>query len=191
MAAKLEHKLVTSAPKRNFPPKKQDGADKESFVMLDLYAPMDVAKRSVSLIKRLTAHLETISGYFQQLIEMNDGMQDGPEMFNELAQRLGNSYMLIFRILNRIFSWHELQKTFGAMVLEDALKYVAARIREDAKTASFAELHGSCFDYIEKFSSSVTTFFCAVEHVQLLTTLYQHLPDPELSERYDDFRNAM
>ena len=183
LSAKLEHKLVSSAPKRNFPPKKQDGSDKESFIMLDLYAPVDVIKRSVPMIKRLAGHLEHISGYFQQLIEMNDGLQDGPEMFSELAQSLGNSYMLIFRILNRIFSWHELQKASGATVLEDALKYVAARIREDAKTADFAELHASSFDYIEKFSSSLTSFFCAAEHVQLLNILYRHLPSPELSER--------
>lgn len=181
LAAKLEHKLLTAAPKRRFPLKQESEYD--SFLMLDLYIPMEVAKRSVSLIRRLTTHLEAISGYFQQLIEMSDGMLDGPEMFTELAQRLGNSYTLIFRILNRIFSWHEFQKSTGAPLLEDALKFIAGRVRDDAKTANIEELQVSSFDYIEKFSSSVTSFACAVEHVQLLVSLYNHHPEPELSER--------
>ncbi|XP_057379729.1 Fanconi anemia group D2 protein-like [Daphnia carinata] len=181
LAAKLEHKLLTAAPKRRFPLKQE--SDYDSFLMLDLYIPLEVAKRSVSLIRRLTTHLEAISGYFQQLIEMSDGMLDGPEMFTELAQRLGNSYTLIFRILNRIFSWHEFQKSTGAPLLEDALRFIAGRVREDAKTANLEELQASSFDYIEKFSSSITSFSCAVEHVQLLVSLYNHRPDPELSER--------
>ena len=152
--------------------------------MLDLYPTMEVAKRSVSLVRRMTSHVEAISGYFQQLAEMSDGILDGPEMFSELALCLGNSYTLIFRILNRILSWHELQKSSGAPLLEDALKFIASRIREDAKTASFAELHSSSFTYIEKFHNSLTSFGCAVEHVNLLTTLYHFLPDPDLSERY-------
>ena len=180
---KLEHKLVSSAPKRNLPQKKQDGSDKESFIMLDLYAPVEVVKRSVMIIKRLAGHLEDISGYFQQLIEMNDGMHNGTELFSELAQSLGNSYMLIFRILIRIFSWTELQKTSNATVLEDAIKYVAERIRKDTKTADFFELHASSFDYIETFYSSMTSFYCAAEHIQLLSIIYRHLPSPELSER--------
>lgn len=184
LAAKLDHKLLSSAPKRRFPLQQQGGSEKESFVMLDLYAPMEVAKRSVSLIRRLAPHLETISGYFQQLAEMSDGILDGPEMFSELAQLLSNSFMLIFRILNRILSWHEMQKSSGAPLLEDALKLIAARIREDAKTASLPELHASSFTYIEKFHGSLTSFACAVEHVNLLSTLYQYLPEPELSERY-------
>jgi hypothetical protein len=162
---------------------KQDNSENESFLMLDLYKPMEVAKRSVSLIRRLLLHVEAISGYFQQLIEMSDGMLDGPEMYSELAQKLGNSYMLIFRILNRILSWHEFQKSTGATLLEDALRSIAIRVLDTAKTADVDQLHASSFDYIEKFSTSITSFACAIEHVQLLVTLYNLRPDPELSER--------
>ena len=181
-AVKLEHKLLTSAPKRGFPVK-QDKSENESFLMLDLYVPMEVAKRSVTLIRRLTSHLEAISGYFQQLIEMSDGVLDGPEMYSEMAQQLGNSYTLIFRILNRIFSWHEFQKSTGAPLLEDSLRLIAIRVLDNAKTADMDQLHASSFDYIEKFSTSITSFACAIEHIHLLVTLYNHLPDPELSER--------
>ena len=45
--------------------------------------------------------MEAISGYFQQLIELNDGILDSPGVFNDLAQRLGLCYHLIFRILNK------------------------------------------------------------------------------------------
>lgn len=174
---------MSSAPKRRFP-LQQGGSEKESFIMLDLYSPMEVAKRSVTLIRRLTSHLEAISGYFQQLSVLSDGILDGPEMFSELAQRLSNSFTLIFRIFNRIFSWHELQKSTGAPLLEDAFRFIASRIREDAKTASLSELHASSFTYIEKFHESLTSSVCAFEHVNLMSTLYQHHPDPEFSERY-------
>lgn len=182
LSSKLEHKLLSAASKRQFP-LRPGAADKESFAMLDLYSPLDVARRTIPLIRRLASHLETVSGYFQQLIDMNDGVLDGPEMFNDLAVRLGNCCYLIFRIINRMLSWHEFQKPSGAALLEDGLRYLATRLRENAKTASFTELHAASFDYIEKFVSSLPSFGCAVEHVHLLSSLHRILPSEDLSER--------
>lgn len=182
LSSKLEHKLLAAASKKQFP-LRPAAVDKESFVMLDLYSPLDVARRTIPLIRRLAAHLETVSGYFQQLVDMNDGVLDGPEMFNDLAVRLGNCYYQIFRIFNRMLSWHDFQKPSGAALLEDGLRYLATRLRENAKTASFAELHASSFDYVEKFASSLPSFACAVEHVNLLCTLHRILPSEALAER--------
>lgn len=191
LAAKVEHKLLPSAAKRRFPltlAAGSAGPDRsgEAFVMLDLYDPLEVAKRSVSLTKRLCAHLESVSGYFQQLIESNDGLLDASDMFSELAARLARCYQLCFRILNRIFSWHGFLKSSGAALREDGLRYLASRTRpDDAKTAPLLEVTGSCFSYIEKFSGSIPTFSCAVEHAHLAATLLNHLPepDPDLSEK--------
>ena len=183
LALKLEHKLLTSTVKKRFP--HHSAPDTESNFLLDLYPPVEVAKRCVVLIKRLCSHLETISGYFQQFIEMNDGLMDGPEMFNDLAQRLASCYHLIFRIFNRIMSWHEFQKTEQKSLLEDALKFLGGRIQTDLKASPLVELNQLAFSYIEKFAESIPSFGCAVELVHLLNTLLKHLPDPRLSNRYD------
>lgn len=111
LSAKVEHKLLSSAQPKRFPfQSAASSSDSDAFVMLDLYDPLEVAKRSVSLTKRLCNHLETVSGYFQQLVQLNDGLEDGPDMFTESSQRIARCFRLSFRILNCIFAWHGFQK---------------------------------------------------------------------------------
>ena len=189
LASKLEHKLLTSSVKKKFP--LHGGQEKkECNALLDLYPCVEVAKRCVVLIKRLCLHLETISGYFQQLVQISDGIMDSPEMFNDLAQRLGSCYHLILRILNRICSWHQFQKTEQKPLYEDALKFLGSRIQAELKTEPLPQLNQFAFTYIEKFADSLPNFTCAVEHVHLLNTLLSHIPDPQLSIRFSRIFNS-
>ena len=183
LANKLEYKLLTSSVKRKLP--LHNGQEKqECNSLLDLYPCVEVAKRCVVLIKRLCLHLETISGHFQQLIQLNDGIMDTPEMFNELALRLGSCNHLVLRILNRICSWHQFQKTEQKPLYEDALKFLGSRIQAELKAVPLCQLNEFAFNYIEKFADSLPNFACAVEHVHLLSTLLSRIPDPQLSIRY-------
>lgn len=188
LASKLEHKLLTSSKPSFFASRQQSGSPKEAFAMLDLYAAHEVAKRSVGIIRRLLVHLETVSGYFQQLIETCDGVADGPEMFTGLAEQLGHCFYLLLRTVNRILSWHGFKKASNLPMLEDALKFLAVRTNSEAKEAEIPEKIEYAFNYIENFAGSLPNFSCAIEHVQLMTTLYNmhpiKNPESELQEKY-------
>lgn len=184
LSSKVGHALLSSSPKKVSPFHGGGGTDKEAFYLLDLYPSTAVAKRCVHLIKRLCAHLEIVSGYFQQLIEMSDGVLDGPEMCTEQADCLGTCYYLIFDILNRILMWHEFKKLEHKPLLEDAMKHLATRIKPDMAAATMVEYNNFAFEYVEKFAGSLPYFSCAVKQVQLLATIHGHLTYPESSIRY-------
>jgi len=189
LSAKVQHKLLPCATKRRFPPvQSSTGSEGEeaAVVMFDLDDPLEVAQRCVSLTKRLCCHLESVSGFIYQLIERNDGLLDAADMFAEPAGRLARCNRLIFRILHRILSWHGLQKaSTGTLLKEDALRFLPGRIQPEDAKAAIPELTASCFTYVEKFSGSVSTFDCAVEHVRFAAALLNHLPetDAELSDQ--------
>lgn len=187
-AAKLDHKLLPSAKRSSLALLQQSSTGSEAFSMLDLYRDTEVAKRSVGLLRRLPIHLEAVSGYFQQLIETCDGVSDGPEMFTNMSEQLGHCYYLLLRMMNRIFTWHGFQKSANHPMLEDSIRYLAVRLHPEAKEAELSEKLSYAFTYIENFASSLPNFSCAVEQVQLLTTLcnlHQEVDsESDISERY-------
>ena len=170
-AAKLDHKLLPSAKRSSLPHLQQGNTGSEAFAMLDLYQDTEVARRSVGLLRRLTTHLEAVSGYFQQLIETCDGVSDGPEMFTDLSEQLGRCYYLLVRMMNRILTWHGFQKSANHPMLEDSIKFLAIRLHPEAKEVELSEKLSYAFTYIENFASSLPNFSCAVEQVQLMSTL--------------------
>lgn len=187
-AAKLDHKLLPSAKRSSLALLQHGSAGSEGFAMLDLYRDSEVAKRSVGLLRRLPIHLEAVSGYFQQLIETCDGVEDGPEMFTDLSEQLGRCYYLLIRIVNRILTWHGFKKSENHPMLEDGIRYLAVRLHPEAKEAELSEKLSYAFTYIENFASSLPNFSCAVEQVQLMTTLrnfHRELDsESDLLERY-------
>ena len=98
LASKLDYKLLTSSKLSSF------ASTQEAFAMLDLYTAHRAAALSVRFIKYLTLHLETVSGYFQQLIVTYNGGVDGPEMYTDLAELLSHCFYLLLRIVNCILS---------------------------------------------------------------------------------------
>ena len=72
-------------------------------------------------------------------------------------------------------------------MLEDVLKFLAVRLNPEAREAEISEKIDYAFNYIENFAGSLPNFSCAVEHVQLMTTLYNLHPvknsESELSEK--------
>ena len=188
LSVKVEHRLISAGTKKRvFPGQNQTGTV-ETFNMLDLYPPQSVAKRCVSLIRRLCPHLEAISGYFQEFMDGADGIVDGSAMFTELAQRLGQCYYLILRCLNVIISWHEFQKSEHQAMLEDAFKTLASRVQSADLTGpvTLEQLGKGAFEYIDKFAGSIPYFPPAVEHIQLLKSILRHVPDDQLRSRLGD-----
>ena len=182
LTKKTQHVLLSSTPKKRFP-LQNSGNNGDAFRLLDIYPPASIAKRCVHLFKRLCSHLEAISAYFQNLIEVNDGIMDGPQMYTDTTNRLGRCYGLILHCLCIIISWHELQKTEHVLLLEDSYKALAVRTNSHLEAASLAEYSQSAFAYVEKFSQSVPVFSCAVYHIQLLRAMLKHVPDSQSSAK--------
>ncbi|XP_072026579.1 Fanconi anemia group D2 protein-like [Amphiura filiformis] len=178
LTLKLEHALIASASKRRtfLKTKSNKGA---GFSHLDQHTPRQVAKKIVKLLSSLCDHMEATSGFFQALIEQNDGLMDGPGSNTPESQIMGRCLELLLRCMCSLFAWNGFVSHANKELLEEALGVLNARMKGTSQTQfTFKQLISNSFQYLEKFSETIPKLSTAVILVKLLVSLSDKYDDP-------------
>ncbi|KAK3101624.1 hypothetical protein FSP39_004973 [Pinctada imbricata] len=180
LSRKLSHSLIASTSKRKcfLKPKSDKNV---GFCHLDQLSSVAVATKAVKLLSAICDHLEGASGYFQTLIDENDGLIDGPGSFSPQSALMGNCFHLLLQILLSIISWNGFIMTENRDLFKEVLETIASRIKSSAATqAGFQELIKQVicpliilcsFQYIENFAETVPNLKTGITLVKLLSTL--------------------
>ena len=166
--SKLNHVLVASKNKKTFPGKAKVAI---GFSNLDSVGPTMVMEMVVPLIENILADIEVISSYFQNIIEMNDGVRDAAGTFNQDTFPLYVACLeQAFEVLKSILSWNGLRDNVSLM--REALGRFDRRGPVNGNdTTSIKQLTEMALKYLSKFTDVMLNINCASEHLKLIEVI--------------------
>jgi len=115
--AKLNHAL--GSEKRGFPGKAQPGADEGiiGFGTLNVTPGEEVACTAVDLLPLLLDKLERLREANESLLRANDGLLDGPSMFEENVQPVKVCFGLLLQAIGLTLAWPGFQRAQHSALL--------------------------------------------------------------------------
>lgn len=166
--SKVSRVLVESKTKKGFPGKVNE-LKNAGFSSLDRFDPAHVANLTVLNLDYLLTHLEEIAEYFKRTIDLNDGLIDGPVIFNDQTPVLVACYEKLILIIRSLFSWNGFQARDQRILLKKGLNTVACRSNPSLKeTANLIEQVKGAFDHFSRLSKSIINLGCADGLLKLL-----------------------
>lgn len=131
LSLKLDHSLVAKGGGKRLAVFKAKTDKTGGFSNLDLIPPTQIAEKSLKLLPALCDHLESICLYFQQQIEANDGLVDGPGRYSKESGQMASCYHLLMKSILSFYSWNGFNSDVNSKLLKAALMVVVSRIRQD------------------------------------------------------------
>ncbi|XP_064631858.1 Fanconi anemia group D2 protein-like [Lineus longissimus] len=182
LSEKLDHALLTSAPKRRTFLKTKSSKD-HCFTQLDSFGTVAIIQGGVKLLATLCDQLETTTAFFEELLVRNDGVVDGPGSRSEMALYMGSCMRLLFQTILSVLSWNGFTVNENMPLLKEAYSILAARYKNSSTQSSFKQLVKQTFMYFERFSNKIPNIRGAVTLLKLLEVTSDRCGAAECEEK--------
>nr|CAD7265093.1 unnamed protein product [Timema shepardi] len=155
------------------------------FANVAKVTPVSFAKTAIKNLDVLCVKLEQIFECNKTLLSQNDGVHDGPGMFEEGTASIKLCCDYLLRGLSATFSWEGLRHAEHKNLLKAALRRLASRVNHQYQSLSVKELLKECCEYVTSFESRVLDVQSASSLVKLLHTLigFSVGEEPQLKEK--------
>lgn len=120
--AKLEHSFPSGGVNW-FTQAKSSTVGVGDFAIWDLLPLQEKAVNAVSMLSILCEKLEQIGESCRNLLDINDGMWDGPGMFVEGTANVKICFALLLRAMNATFAWNGFQNPQNLELLSSKFIY--------------------------------------------------------------------
>ncbi|KAJ9576903.1 hypothetical protein L9F63_006521 [Diploptera punctata] len=181
--AKLDHCLPNTVKRISSLATSQQAAAAASigFANLDRIAVNLIARRAVKLLPYIIKKLETTAEYCQKLLDENDGLHDGPEMFKEGSAEIKLCYGMLLHAVASTVGWSGFHSSAYNNLLRDCLRVVASRQNSEHMTVTSIKLLvlSSC-EYFAGYSTRTLHLTSAENLVRVIQVLSSFVPsEPE------------
>nr|CAD7198556.1 unnamed protein product [Timema douglasi] len=159
------------------------------FANVAKVTPVSFAKTAIKNLDVLCVKLEQIFECNKTLLSQNDGVHDGPGMFEEGTALIKLCCDYLLRGLSATFSWEGLRHAEHKNLLKAALRRLASRVNHQYQSLSIKELLKECCEYVTSFESKVLDVQSASSLVKLLHTLigFSVGEEPRLKEKLCEY----
>ncbi|KDR12150.1 Fanconi anemia group D2 protein isoform X3 [Zootermopsis nevadensis] len=144
---------------------------------LDRIATPRIAHRAVKLLTYILKKLESTAEYCQALLDSNDGIYDGPEMFKEGSAEVKLCYSMLLQSIACTLDWSGFHSRSYTALLKDCLCVIASRQnKEVAKAKLIKELVMVSCEYFFQYASRTLYLTSAENLVRVMQALSNFLP---------------
>ncbi|XP_023244637.1 Fanconi anemia group D2 protein-like isoform X1 [Centruroides sculpturatus] len=174
----LNHKLTQVLQHSSLPSIfKGTNEKKSSFSNLNIRTPTEIVEQVIALLPALCDLFEITCDYFKAIIEKNDGIIDGLEMFTDVSIIIAHCSELILQTIHMLLSWNSFLGK-NKTLLQEILKVFASRNTEiSVSSLGLQDTAKYAFQYLEKFSSNLSTLESSTMLIKVLDTIVIHLDD--------------
>ncbi|XP_069683781.1 Fanconi anemia group D2 protein isoform X2 [Periplaneta americana] len=153
------------------------------FANLDRIASPVIARRAMKLLTYILKKLELTGQYCQELLELNDGIHDGPEMFKEGSAEVKLCFGMLLQAVASTLGWTGFHSNTYSSLLKDCLCAIASRQNKEAtNTTSVKELvHVSC-EYFLGYATR-TLHLTAAENLMRVMQILSNFAPAEAEPR--------
>ncbi|KAJ4445373.1 hypothetical protein ANN_07178 [Periplaneta americana] len=153
------------------------------YANLDRIASPVIARRAMKLLTYILKKLELTGQYCQELLELNDGIHDGPEMFKEGSAEVKLCFGVLLQAVASTLGWTGFHSNTYSSLLKDCLCAIASRQNKEAtNTTSVKELvHVSC-EYFLGYATR-TLHLTAAENLMRVMQILSNFAPAEAEPR--------
>jgi Fanconi anemia group D2 protein len=177
--AKLDHCLPSTAKRISSLATSQQAASTASvgYANLDRIATPLIAHRAMKLLTYILQNLGTTAEYCQELLDSNDGIYDGPDMFKEGSAEVKLCYGMLLQSVASTLGWSGFHSSANSTLLRDCLHIIASKKNsETAKTAPTKDLILLSCEYFLDYAKCTVHLASAENLVRVLQVLSNFVP---------------
>ncbi|PNF22433.1 hypothetical protein B7P43_G16287 [Cryptotermes secundus] len=148
------------------------------YASLDRIPTPLIARRAMKLLTFILMKLEATAEYCQKLLDSNDGIYDGPEMFKDGSAEVKLCYSMLLHSVASTLGWIGFHSSAYNALLRDCLHIIASRQNsETTKTALLKELVLFSCQYFLRYASCTVLLTSAGNLVRVMQVLSTFAPN--------------